>query len=107
MNRREFFVKSAKAVIPITGAALLIANPAIAKVLEQAGDGSKLPQELYPIPSMASMNAYRPILWPATTSDYRHLLVIRVAKRLSWLHASMQNNEDIVWPSGHWLMVRN
>ena len=44
MNRREFFVKSAKAIIPITGAALLIANPAIAKVLEQAGDGSELPQ---------------------------------------------------------------
>ena len=48
MNRREFFVKSAKAVIPITGAALLIANPAIAKVLEQAGDGSKLPQGTLP-----------------------------------------------------------
>ena len=44
MNRREFFVKSAKAVIPITGAALLIANPALAKVLEQAGDVSELPQ---------------------------------------------------------------
>lgn len=48
MNRREFFVKSAKAVIPITGAALLIANPAMAKVLEQAGDGSKLPQGTLP-----------------------------------------------------------